>query len=590
MSLRAAAGGEERPDGRVVSEETLRLRVATRALREHLDTLPIDYDLDAPPERVLAGFAFMFARQRYDCTDSMIGSGFGGTVIGSMARSLLVDGLQWTWVANEPQRLRSLLGDLLAERNRLYTLLERSDASCPILTRWLMPLPAIADLTGESLTWLDAPQMPSEEHLVQDFIAFSDEPAVSTDPTNKPGRALLTRARSLMAMPGLRGISMVLAHAGHGNYLGLQSTLTHDSAPGYDLRADHEALFMQAAAFGVTATLLGSAVAVPELWPADVPREPFTEEAVELAAAVSAAALPVHGLTTTTKPSPKTPTEAGRAKTALHPAAVLAADSLLPDRNSVAAVAEATEAYYESTRTILPNIWKSEESPTLHNTLALAGGHSNLQAVIATYDQPGSEMIAVFAARMLLEESARLVWRFSIEPGEFELRAKQYFDEFRARQKKTIATMVGAGIPRDIAARIFQAPPNVVFKAPPDQPGKGRKPIPSIGAMLRAMGAPYPEPGWLEVAYSLLSQITHSTPLGHLHTIRFHDGVWHGNELSPEMLGLALDVACLGSAHLIGLATVIATDLSSEAQEFREVLLRNAYTVHTHARLVHGLD
>jgi hypothetical protein len=43
---------------------------------------------------------------------------------------------------------------------------------------------------------------------------------------------------------------MVLAHAGHGNYLGLQSCLTGDGAADHDLRADHEALFMQIAAIG----------------------------------------------------------------------------------------------------------------------------------------------------------------------------------------------------------------------------------------------------------------------------------------------------------------------------------------------------
>ena len=63
--------------------ETAALRVATRALREHLDELPVDYNLNVPGDRFLTGLAFMFARQRYDCADSMIGAGFGGTVLGS---------------------------------------------------------------------------------------------------------------------------------------------------------------------------------------------------------------------------------------------------------------------------------------------------------------------------------------------------------------------------------------------------------------------------------------------------------------------------------------------------------------------------
>ena len=72
--------------------------------------------------------------------------------------------------------------------------------------------------------------------------------------------------------------------------------------------------------------------------------------------------------------------------------------------------------------------------------------------------------------------------------------------------------MVGAGLPGPTVARHFDAPPNVTFLTPADQPSKGRTPIPTIGAMLPDLGAPFPEPGWLELAYSLLSQVVHSTP------------------------------------------------------------------------------
>jgi hypothetical protein len=137
----AGHGDEVRPDGRAVSAETARLRLATRTLRYHLDELPIDYRLDMPGDRYLAGLAFMFARQRYDCADSMIGASFGGTVLGSIARSLFVDGLRWLYIGEQPGRRRSLLGDLLEERNRICAVLNDADCSCPILARWLMPLP-----------------------------------------------------------------------------------------------------------------------------------------------------------------------------------------------------------------------------------------------------------------------------------------------------------------------------------------------------------------------------------------------------------------------------------------------------------------
>jgi hypothetical protein len=391
-------------------------------------------------------------------------------------------------------------------------------------------------------------------------------------------------------MAGLRGAVMVLAHAGHGNYLGLQSSLTEDGAIGHDLRADHEALFMHVAAVGVTATLVGSAAAAPELWPSDVQQEPFLQTAVDFTAKVTGASVPIHRLAT----SRRTPAQVKEKSTAprkavfLRPQAVLAADELLPDVQSADEVITAAEKYYELVGSMPVRAW-DYGNPSLHSMLAYGGGLSNLQTVMSTYDQPGSEVISVFAARMLLEEAARLLWRFSEETA-FAARAKQFFDEYRARQKKTINALVGSGVPRTDAQRIFARPRNVVMMTPDDEIAKGRTPLPTIGSMLRKMGTPFPEPGWLEVAYSLLSQITHSTPIGHLHTVRFRDGIWHGNELSPEMLSLTLDTACLGSAHLIGISAVLLTDVSSEAIQYRQDLLREAVMVHNAARFVHGLD
>ena len=232
----AGRGNEIRPDGRPIGAEIARLRLATRALRYHLDELPIDYRLDVPGDRFLAGLAFMFARQRYDCADSMIGASFGGTVLGAISRSLFVDGLRWLWIGENPERRRSLLGDLLEERERICAVLDDADCSCPILARWLMPLPDVADLTGASMTWLDAPTIPSEDVLLEEFLARADTGS------SLPGgggihSAMLDQAGALLDMAGLRGAVMVLAHAGHGNYLGLQSCLTDGGAVGHDLVA-----------------------------------------------------------------------------------------------------------------------------------------------------------------------------------------------------------------------------------------------------------------------------------------------------------------------------------------------------------------
>ena len=155
---------------------------------------------------------------------------------------------------------------------------------------------------------------------------------------------------------------------------------------------------------------------------------------------------------------------------------------------------------------------------------------------------------------------------------------------------KTIDILAGSGVARADAERIFELPSNVQVVPPHHDIARGREPLPSVSSLLRAMGEPFEEPGWLDVAYSLLSQITHSTPIGHMHTMRVRDGIWHGGELTPEMLALTLDTACLASAHLIGLSTMVLTNMSSEAQAYREGLLRLAGRVHRAAQLVHGLD
>jgi hypothetical protein len=147
-----------RPEGRTPSPELIELRKATRALRLHLDELPIDFNEGLSGDRFLAGLAFMSGRQRYDCAQSMIGAGFGGTVLGALARSVFVDGLRRLWLVEAPATRRlSILGDLLEERSRICRVLRTTGSSCGNLPRWLMPLPDIAELTGQSMTIARAP-------------------------------------------------------------------------------------------------------------------------------------------------------------------------------------------------------------------------------------------------------------------------------------------------------------------------------------------------------------------------------------------------------------------------------------------------
>jgi len=341
----------------------------------------------------------------------------------------------------------------------------------------------------------------------------------------------------------------------------------------------------------VTAILLGTAETVPELWPADVAEGPYLDKAVLLARAVAAAARPLHRLNTTNpltsvpKPAAETP-PAG----SLDPRAVVRTEALLPDNNSVEVVAEAAEEFWATAHgfAFTPNVSGDQ---ALHEALNFGAAHSNLHAVMATYDRPGSEDIAVFTARMLLEEAARHYWRTNTTSTvEYEARATRYFDEYRARAKKTVDLLAGNGVPRKDALRIMDLPNNANVVGHTTSVTKGRVPTPTIASMLRDLGTDFPEPGWFEVAYSFLSQTTHATPLGYLHSVRFTDGTWQANAMSPEMLGLALDVACLSSARLISHSVLVFSNLTQDSKDYRIALFRAAMKVHSSARLLHGLD
>ncbi|MEV6021755.1 hypothetical protein [Streptomyces sp. NPDC052036] len=578
------------PDGREVGPSLASLRAATRALRFHLDTLPAVFHFDGPADQFLAEAAFPYARWRYACADSLLGSGIGGTVVGAMARSLFDDGLLWQWIAQSPaERRPGLLDSMLQERNRICGYLASHDATCPNLARWFVPLDGVTDLTGSSLEALAAPSLPDATELLDLFLSSSQARPAPTSLLGGSVQDLLNAARGLLVVSGLRGAVMVLAHAGHGNLLGLQSSLAAGGAAGHDLRADHEALFMHVAAVGVTVTLLGVCAAAPECWPPEIEQAGFLGTLMRLTGDVVTAASVVHGLgdpkpLAVVNPKVRTKVQTRR----LRPETLVAHHEVLPDVLHAGPVIRAVRQYEEFVGSWTVDPW-AHGDPKLASVLAYGGAHSTFSTVMNTFDDHAA-VTTVFAARMLLEEAARFTWLTQDLHDEdaFVQRSTQYFDEFRAKKKNAIATFAGNGVALAAATRLLKTPDNVVEG--PETITKGRQPLPSIDKMLLLMGTPYPEPGWIPVAYSLLSQVTHSTPVGIVHMTRYREGVLSAHDISPEMLSLALDVACLGSARLLGISGLLLSQGSDEAQQYATGLAKRAYEVHDVARLVHGLD
>jgi len=546
----------------------------------HLDKLPVDFDLNVSSDRVLAGFVFVSARHRYACAESLIGAGFGGMTMGSLSRSLFDDGLRWIWIGDDPNRLRLIDGQLLDERSRICQTLDNEGCTCPNLRSWLEPITGllpIAPVSGAT------PALPSDQDLI---AGVSD---VGLVPGSSRPDPLLEAAAALLDRPELRGAGKALSFAGHGSYLGLMSGLSETGLPGFDLRFDHEALYMQMAAAGVVAAAIGSSAIARHWWPLEVDRNAFLERALELASSVVDTATVVHGLT-----SHRSPQRNYRVLVARdidpHESASSAPPPAMLVRGLPSGLISAFDAYMREALSLTLDPYATGQ-PTLHTMLAWTGAHSGLEAVASTYDQPGGSIMVPFAARALLEEAGRTHWRYSVSDADFELRATRFFDEYRAARKKAIGLFQGDGVSVRAAEGFFTPPSYVDRSGAPDAASPGRIPLPPIAEMLNELGARYAEPGWLTVAYSLLSQSTHATPLGLMHTLSVKpDGGLHAGELSPEMTALALDVACTASSVTLGVAALALSNVSDDAQDFRLRLASASIVVHDASRMVHGLD
>lgn len=195
---------------------------------------------------------------------------------------------------------------------------------------------------------------------------------------------------------------------------------------------------------------------------------------------------------------------------------------------------------------------------------------------------------------MLLEEASRSRWQWS-GPDDAEMRrryvaiadaATQGRDLFRQRLKAAGAADAALGA---LFNPLPDSPPLAIDRrrTPPNEKSpKAGRPI----EHLLDLGSGYPEPAWFSIAYSLLSQVVHATPLGDLHLQARRDS--DVTRLSHEMTALAADAACTGVATIVvPLGAVLSVSHGLEPVDTWAAELRAAAArVHDAARLVHFLD
>ncbi|MDQ6946892.1 MAG: SEC-C metal-binding domain-containing protein [Actinomycetota bacterium] len=209
--------------------------------------------------------------------------------------------------------------------------------------------------------------------------------------------------------------------------------------------------------------------------------------------------------------------------------------------------------------------------------------------------------VAGFAARQLVEEAARWDWAADAGLSENEKvrRGNGLMRDMRRSRRRVLRAAAAAGFHEaQISAFVKPGGYDVVDLSEGSVEGE---PVPmSPAEALGRIRVNGPEgPGWLITAYSVLSQLTHQTPLGVLHGYESNGADISAGSLSGPMEALAIDTAVTAASRLlwcIGTLLIGAMWGSDRARfdldayyEWRMVARRHADAVHQLAAPIHGI-
>lgn len=498
----------------------------------------------------LHALAARSAINRTDDVHALLRAGTGATVTGAIARSLVEQACVTRWLA-EPGRDLARAASLGQERRRLVDLMASRELSVPNMQRWLRP--------GNSMFDLSVVAGPGLPDLQQDL-----------------GRRAARFVESTTGMPA--AVADLLAMCGHANAAAAMCTVAPAPHPiGFEATPAYGAIFAQAAltsgAFALgRSTVSGNvrstvnlARAIHQLPP---PPPSATAVAVEVTGSIK------NTLTGGIEYLPPSP---------YH-------DALLDQVFDRAHVVR-------ELLTQAPNPYASNASKVIKLTIALpyltALGTTEVALRAAAGEMSGAT--AATAARMLLEEAGRLSWQGSASDDKaLWQRYVAIADAATQGRSLLLNRLIAAGTSDEAITTLFVPLPQAGSLAIDTRrtPANMKAPkTPRPFEQLGRLGRDFTEEGWLDLAYSLLSQVVHATPLGDMHLAgrERQDNMW---TLSHEMTALAVDCACLGAATVLpqlAAALDLQLDLSGH-HEWGMELRRAALAVHNAAQPLHFLD
>jgi hypothetical protein len=504
----------------------------------------VGVELSAPPDDVFQGLAAVTTTTRMFGCAVLLREGMGTTTVAAATRGTLESAAQMKWRHGPSWETGAARGQLEYERQGLVDLVSKYELFVPNVDRWLHPLhiQAAIDPVGSV-------RAPDGKRIIDKRS---------------------TLASALLGMPS--AAADLLAMAGHANATaGLLTVSEGSAALGFEASPVGSALLAHAVgSVGVHAGGLFDDAEIQGLL-VDLRKVCTAVTQLPSVAPPGLVALPIQAADTAV-PFEYLPTQP------IH-------DELLDN----------LFAHLSAFRNLLKEGPTPYESPSkivnLESALPYLTAIDTALVCFAAAEAHIATDLAAVSARMLLEAGARATWTFN-DGQKVEGRYALIRNEGTHKRAALRQKLRSQGVPDHVIDALLSplskqlAPDHDKVRTLPA--GTPDKQPPPIEQLLR-LGMGFAEEGWLALAYSLLSQVTHLTPLGVLHATARETPLGPG--LSHEMTALAVDVAVLGViTSALPHAHLVAAEAGRDIRDWDRSMRVAAAKIHNAARLLHFLD
>ena len=542
------------------------------------------FDELAPLDRYLGTAAATAAGFHLLTVEHLLTEGVCGLQAAAAARAMFDNALLWAWVDEDRPAREPAIGRVVVDE--WDRLIAAAVTGCGIgpdaISRW----------------------RPASEAELQRFRSVTAPPDGSEILTAVADGSMAGPAAQLLRFEGLTVAAAVLAECSHFNrFAALYAPIpTHPRADGvvgpFDvggrLVGEVHAVVAHVAAVSFAATCVVTA----GLHPGPLHSLPI-EEIAGRAISVTSAAAKVHGLGGAVLP-PGTLRIARGSPPGRGGTVRMGGSSSPTEARAVVAVREAGARMFDDLYAAAPAICVVHPVSRVR-CVVLPLYASALWALRTVAHETNVTTIAAFAGRQLVEEASRWDWASEISVDEDERvdRLNGLFKDMRRSRRRILRAATDSPLAHPLLRPfVFPGGYDVLDLASGSVRGADVPMSPAqCLANIRVVG---PEgPGWLITAYSVLSQVTHQTPLGVIHGYH-NDGTGRSaGWLSPPMEALAIDTAATAAARLlwcmgpilIGAVRGVDNELFDQDAfvQWREVARQRAAEVHDLAAPVHGI-